>query len=186
MTNCDVICFRAGSSIGLVAGRNGGIIEECVVSNGFLNGNGDGGGIAGTNFGTIDKCSILGGNGGLATQSGKWCFLHYEKIGSDKGTNGGHGRSWGGIAGYALHTSVISDVSVKDIHVVYYSQTSGDTDKIGYAVGDNEGLVIGSCFLKGVSSESPELKANSKYYFGVKNGFIGGSHGVVDCVVLTE
>ena len=186
LTNCDVICFRAGSSIGLVAGRNGGIIEECVVSNGFLNGNGDGGGIAGTNFGTIDKCSILGGNGGLATQSGKWCFLHYEKIGSDKGTNGGHGRSWGGIAGYAPHTSVISDVSVKDIHVVYYSQTSGDTDKIGYAVGDNEGLVIGSCFLKGVSSESPELKANSKYYFGVKNGFIGGSHGVVDCVVLTE
>ncbi len=178
LTNCEAQCHRSASSIGMVAGINEGQITDCKVKGGLLYGNGDGGGIAGTNTGTIASCSVSGNgvSGGIDNT-----FLHYYKVGSTEGVNAGNGRSWGGIVGYAPSTSVVKDVSVANIFVYCEFPQPGNTDNIGYVVGNNQGSISGSYSVHSVNNAWIGKKNvfNDLNYFKGKNGWTGSDSGTV-------
>ena len=178
LTNCEVQCHRAASSIGMVAGINEGQISNCKVNRGLLYGNGDGGGIAGTNTGTITSCSVIGNgvSGGVDDT-----FLHYYKVGSSEGVNAGNGRSWGGIVGYATSTSVIKDISVENVFVYCEFPQPGNTDNIGYIVGNNGGTIAGSISVNSVGNTwtgDSNIQKNLNYFSGI-NGLTGYSDGTL-------
>ena len=163
LNDCEVTCHRAASSIGLVTGVNKGRIENCEVTRGCVFGNGDGGGITGTNHGIIQSCSVTG-NG---INSNEDYFLYFWRVHKESGDNGGHGRSWGGIAGYATANSKISDISVSSVFIRCHLDP-GYGCNVGYLVGNNEGTISGSGTVNSVR-DSLNLHANYKPEDAKKN-----------------
>lgn len=123
-------------------------------------------------------CSI---NGNGVSGSVDSAFLHFYKVGSGAGVNGGNGRSWGGIAGYAPSPSVIKDISVQNIFIYCEFSESGNTDNIGYIIGNNGGTISGSYSVHSVNNAwiGDEKVFKELNYFTGKNEWTGNNSGTI-------
>ena len=80
-----------------------------------------------------------------------------------------------------MHTSVVKDVSVANIFVYCEFPQPGNTDNIGYIVGNNQGSISGSYSVHSVNNAWIGKKNvfNDLNYFKGKNGWTGSDSGTV-------
>ena len=181
LVECEIVCFRPGSCIGGVCGINNGQVTACSVEDPFLFGSGDGGGITGINLGTVSSCSISGYKAPDVMRPffmvALFKSLYYYGVNSDSG------HSWGGIAGHAQSSSIITDVVVDDISI--YCDFSSDKDvedNIGYLVGNNEGTIEGSCYVLSSSHSwdgKSAFEVEDAYFFSDEKEWTGRNNGVI-------
>ena len=164
VTNSRVESERAGSSIGLIVGKNAesGSIENCKVSGGYVFGWGDGGGVAGKNYGDIKSVSIIG-NGVSGDDVEEYQFMYHFNQAWTNGEHTGQGRSWGGVVGYADSTSDIRDVQVQNVFIRTYIAGATGTCHFGYIVGYNKGTVHDTCEI---------INCDNRYSAGILGGLV--------------
>jgi len=165
------------------------IIKNLGIKNSYIKGNGSVGGIAGANYGLIDKCfneAILNGTGdgtgGIAggNQSGariENCWNNNNITGSQRqggicGVNGGTIKgcyNTGTISGTSIRTGGICGISSGTIEKCYnYGEIPSGGYALGGITGENSGTVS-ECFNKKLIS----VNSNKK------GGIVGDNKGTV-------
>lgn len=171
ITNVNVIdglieCQRAGSDTGMITGWNMGTIENCQVIRGCIISNGDAGGIAGRNSGTIIGVTVEG-NGTTGDNVEEYMFMDHFNVAWTYGDHAGLGKGWGGIVGHADASSYIRDVMVKDVFIRGYMSGATGASSFGYVVGYNSGRIMEPCIVSNCSN---------KYGHGPIGGLVSAHH----------
>jgi len=181
ITNVKVIdglieCQRAGSDTGMIAGWNVGTIENCQVIRGCIISNGDAGGIAGRNSGTIIGVTVEG-NGTSGDNVEDYLFMDHFNVAWTYGDHAGLGKGWGGIVGCADANSYIRDVMVKDVFIRGYMSGATGASSFGYVVGYNSGRIMEPCIVSNCGNEYGHGPigglVSAHHWFRIHDGAVG-------------